>query len=427
MQTVFQKTIVFSLVGSAIFFGNSALAQVRSNYNLEFKGRYAQNLIRKQENQSHRVGLEFHQNSTLSNWKFRFGFQSVAEGAPGANPDRFTSDYIQRNSSWFIPRDIFAEYLKESFFIRVGYQQVVWGEAFGSFFADVINPKDLRDGGLNSLYEQRLQIPILNIKWIEKFWSAQLVLIPWPQFNKNPSRGSPFLGDSSPNSPKLADLVLSESGSRGETLSAEVGLRTTFLVGAWDYSVFGFQGYDRNPYVTTQFDGVQAYLQPRSLRYNLFGVTATKDFSSVLLRAELIRHVMRPFQSFENLVFSYKRADQLVSVLGLDFTQLESWQAGIQIAIDDASGDLTAIERKKQVSLLQGRLAQERKTSRLELSASISSDGGNLLQSVYTYFMSKAAELDLGVDVFGGGSDSATGRARDASRYYITIRMKDSG
>jgi hypothetical protein len=40
------------------------------------------------------------------------------------------------------------QYKRNKFQLRFGNQQLVWGEAFGFFFADIINPKDTREFGL---------------------------------------------------------------------------------------------------------------------------------------------------------------------------------------------------------------------------------------------------------------------------------------
>lgn len=42
-------------------------------------------------------------------------------------------------------RDAYLDILYPKLNIRLGHQQIVWGEALGQFFADVVVPKDLRE------------------------------------------------------------------------------------------------------------------------------------------------------------------------------------------------------------------------------------------------------------------------------------------
>ena len=47
--------------------------------------------------------------------------------------------------------------------VRVGNQSVVWGEAFGAYYADIVNPKDLRQSALGDVATWRLPIPMVNV------------------------------------------------------------------------------------------------------------------------------------------------------------------------------------------------------------------------------------------------------------------------
>lgn len=409
-------------------------AQWRSKYLLDLKSRAAQKVTKSSENSSQRLSLGFDQEFQDKPVGFKFGFQDMVDGAYGSNPDRYSAEYTRRNSHIFIPRDNYFEYSSGGLLFRAGYQQVVWGEAFGSFFADVVNPKDLREAGLNSLAEQRLQTPMINFKWIEKKWSMQGIWIPQPQFNRNPDPGGDFFvlpaGMTAAGVNYVTEsTVLTEQNN--QSFETEFGVRATALLGSWDFSLFALNAYDRSPYYTsrvTSLAPMTVTLQPHSVTYNLMGMTMTNDFDGVVLRMEVISHQKRPFQNVVNSQLGYRRSNQLVSVVGLDLTQFEFAQIGLQISRDEVMEHDADLFRKKNQDLGQIRISREWKNHRVEASLSdFLTEQGYLLQSSYAYVMSRSTELHLGVDYFDGVADSQAGQLREASRFYLMIEMKDAG
>ena len=97
-------------------------------------------------------------------WSLLAGARGYAEAAYGANRGRYSDAVRERDSHELLMRDFYLEYKSGTALVRLGNQQVVWGEAFGFYFADIVNPKDLREYGLGDLTDQRLQVPMLNAK-----------------------------------------------------------------------------------------------------------------------------------------------------------------------------------------------------------------------------------------------------------------------
>ncbi len=77
--------------------------------------------------------------------------------------------------------------------LRIGRQQVVWGEAVGLFFADVVNPKDLREFLLRDFDDLRVSLWGVDALYeagkdrvLEIFWSPEV------RFSKLPTTGAEF-------------------------------------------------------------------------------------------------------------------------------------------------------------------------------------------------------------------------------------------
>ena len=108
---------------------NIALAKSKYGYNLAFDARYANHLLASQEQSSHRLSFAFAQNYQSESWSTVLAAQTNSESAFAANPSRYSSEASRLNSSQFVLRDLYLQYFSGPWFVRLGNQQVVWGEA----------------------------------------------------------------------------------------------------------------------------------------------------------------------------------------------------------------------------------------------------------------------------------------------------------
>src|SRR5262249_47749867 len=127
-----------------------------------------------------------------SNWSAAMGVWAYVEGAFASNSDRYNAPVRAIESQDIRPQDIYVQYRGGPVRLRIGNQQVPWGETFGTYYADIVNPKYMRDGGLGNLASQRIPIPMVNALYFLGDSSLQLLYIPVPFFNQEPSLGSDF-------------------------------------------------------------------------------------------------------------------------------------------------------------------------------------------------------------------------------------------
>ncbi len=149
-------------------------------YQLDFDTRYGTHYYGAPSTATNRHTFEYEQKAEYNNqWSSVIGLRAEVESAYSAVPERYgTGDVAKKDSQSFFLRDNYLQYQNGIFRARAGYQQIVWGESFGYYYADIVNPKDYREAGLGDLSRNRLESPILNLQWIYSNSSVQLLYIP---------------------------------------------------------------------------------------------------------------------------------------------------------------------------------------------------------------------------------------------------------
>ncbi len=395
-----------------------ASGAVRSRYNLYYDARYGGHYHSENEDPAtHRHAVELEQ---------KFQFNKKWSGAFGGRGE-YEEVYDPADQLSLIVRDNYVQFQNGGLRLRAGYQQVVWGEAFGFYYADIVNPKDYREAGLGDLSRNRLAIPMLNFQWIWSDASLQVLLIPIPMFSLLPPDGSDFNLFALPTA-FSGFTVDYESTPEDPPKAPELGARVTKQFGGYDFSVFYFNYHDRSPVVQALFFPPVISLKPEYKPLQTLGTTMTVDLEGYLLRSEVLTHLAREINTLDNGTLSSEKSNELVYVVGVDLPpmehpQLKGWQASFQFS-ESRLEENTWLLRRSTQSLLSARIAREfSNQSDFEVLLShFTSDGSNLLQSSFTYPLSSRFELVAGLDKFSGGPSAEFGRYRDASRYWIMFR-----
>lgn len=399
-------------------------------YRFKVESRLGYHLLNNRDLATHRHRLEVGYDKRLSRtWMFRGSVRATSEAAYAANPERFGQSAGRSNSSEFVVRDLYLEAKRSPWQLRVGNQQVVWGEAFGFYYADIINPKDLREMGLWDFESQRIPLPMVQFKYLGSSWALQGVYVPSPSFHQMPSQGTDFF----PSGYALGDVTIAEDGAPSFSFSnAEFGTRLSKQLGSFDLSTFAFSYFDRMP----NYEASVVSLQPLSIRLKplhrrIFtaGLTGTLDFSSFLFRWEALYTPTRWFDYLANGTIATNSSPELTYVLGADYTGLGSWYCGIQFSqtkrVKSYAGALTA-ENPALLSLhLNGSLWKD-----LSLDTTWSymiSDRGLLGQFRLIQPLSRAVEFQLGADALLGPSTSQFGQYREASRAMLILKAYFGG
>lgn len=408
----------------------TSLLHARTDYEAEFRmelnSRLAYHVFEPRDLASHRHTLDVEQRGKWGRWSAVAAAQLLAETAFASNP-RYSMEVAQSQSQELTARDVYVQYKDPSWHIRIGNQQVIWGEAFGFYFADIINPKDRRDFGLGELGRQRIPVPMLNAKFILDKSSFQLVYIPKPYFNKEPFQGSDF---GNTYRQLFSSVQITTRDERSLPLAwenGEVGLRTTRDLGGIDISGFYFTYHDRAPNYHLNVvspDPLTLELTGFHPRLDTFGGTATAELNPFVFRLEGIHTVGRGFDFNDNGTYATATSNETTAVVGVDYTGVPAWRFGIQASDSYLSKYIphALVDRHRPLltTLVSGPVFRDQN---LELILSyVPTDGSSLAQLRYLTPLSSRIELMFGADVLMGGERSSFGRFKSASRGYVLLK-----
>ncbi len=419
------------LIISSLFFitvlGPAHAQAAKFSYQLEFDARYGVHLLGPADVATNRHTFEYQQKMEFNKeWSAVLGLRAEVEAAYASNTDRYSAgDVAKKDSQSFFPRDNYLQYKGNVLRARLGYQQVVWGETFGSYYADIVNPKDFREAGLGDLSRNRLSTAMVNLQWIFASISFQTLFIPKASFNLLPSAGSDF------NPFKAAGMVPSSLVIQRDPASAptrsEYGARVTQqFSGGLDLSLFYLNYNDRMPVYRIVFGSSPTDItaSPDYKPLQTFGTTATYDLMGYLLRAEVLEHLNREMNTQTPLGISSDTSNELIAVVGIDFPGIDKWQLGLQYS-ESHLQPAAWLGRDATQAAANIRVAKSF-ASNLSVEAlltAFTSDASTLAQLNLSFPVSSRSEFLLGVDKFDGAQGTALGRFRDASRAWAMFKL----
>jgi hypothetical protein len=420
------KNLYRSLLLAAVCLSRPAAAGwgFSTSYKITAESRLAFHASEPRDLASHRHILDAEQTLTFdSNWLAVLGLRAYAEGAFAKNESAFGPQVRRDESADLRLRDFYLQLKTRSLLLKVGNQQVVWGEAFGFYYADLINPKDLRDFGLRDLTAQRLMMPMLNAVLFFKNASLQFLFAPKPFFNLVPAVDGDFSPWASliPNTPlKLVDSTQGNF-SIGD---GEVGLRLTTLLRGYDIGFFFFTYFDRSPVYTGTPTPTGLDLVATHNRVGSFGLTFTKDAGPWLLRWESLFTKNKAFQKFASGALTHYEGDEVTVAAEAEYTAWLPWRVALQLAyqgIPRFDADSTTPRHRELVSANVKAPLWGEQTLDAIVSWAVH-DGGSLTRLQYTIPTSQQFELMLGADLLLGGSRSQFGAFQSGSRFYVQLK-----
>lgn len=404
----------------------AAPARTQSRYKINFSGRLAYHAFEPRDLASHRYTLEveqFHRFS--SNWSITASGRAVAEAAYAANPDRYTATALRDEASELDLRDFFLQFQAPGVRMRAGNQQIVWGETFGSFFADLVNPKDLRQYGIGEFESVRIPTPMVSMKFYGGTSGIEFIYVPYPRFDRYPTVGSDFSSYSSvfpDTSISVNDpSTLSLSSSRGE-----VGARASVQAGGMDLSFLYFSYLDRRPSyaaTVTSLSPLGVTLDATHSRISTAGLTAAVDVAGLVLRLEALHTWNRRFDLLSGSSLQSRIANEDVYAIEGDYGAIQNWRFGLQWSgarVQGGTGGFIFPKKDALGARITHDFAPERSVE--ILTSWIPSDGGTLWQLGYKHPVSNMLEARLGADLFLGGSSTLYGVFHSASRGYLELR-----
>ena len=309
-------------------------------------------------------------------------------------------------------RELYVDMYIEDMFVRVGKQQVVWGQADGLRVLDAVNPLHFREFIIGDFDTRRIPTWMVNIEKPLGAAVMQFLWIPDKTYNDIPQQGT-FAFRSTQFTPSLFGELPQTLGS--VTLEKpnrlfkddDVGIRVNGFHSGWDWSLNYLYVYDDSAVTRrTHLGDHQFRLSQRFERTHIVGASASNAFGKNTVRAEV-----GYFSDQYYVVDQPDDSDGIASakeisyVLGLDHQfngdLLISTQL-FQSVVFDAPSTLRRAQWETSLTFL---VRHTFFNERAELEALLITDideGDGALQVSYQYEYSDSLLLGLSTHIFYG-------------------------
>lgn len=422
------KTLALSSVVSsvAVLLGPAPALALDPGLHLLSDFTYAERIVKPMTPVSARGFVSADLNAEItSSWAARLGAQAWTEGLQ--QPD-FHADSKSSDRSDLRLQDVFLEGASDHFILRLGNQQVVWGETFGHFVADLVNPRDLRYGSSLNLARTRLSTPMANLKFINGGFFLQAIAMPVAQFDLLPQPGSDYSPDISSKT-GFNDIYIEREHDLPVTAeSSSGGVRMGQTIGSMDLSVFYLNRFDHLPAYDTlpATTATQLYLREHHGRAVSEGFTVAAELEGWVLRGEVVSTNHQFLPVVANSTLLSEQATELSHTESLDFPTF----AGINLALQWEESSLPPDRQylfrylpKTQYASLH-LMTDLFAGTKFEALASYSpADKGYRLFGEVAYQISSQWEFRLGAEDFTGPYASDLGQISRASRGYALLRF----
>lgn len=289
---------------------------------------------------------------------------------------------------WVDPRQVLFDGKVKKVDLKLGLQQVVWGQADGLRVLDVINPLDYREFILEDFIDSRRPLwlaradaPVgegsLQLIWVPYFAPARLPAAD-NEFGLGESFGLGLIGAAAGelNLPQLPFRVEKTERPAYRLKSSQFGARYSRSVGKWDLTANYFYGWEDAP--TNYLIGIENSInnspptlvfKPRFDRKEVFGGTAATNFGSLVLRLEAGWNRNKSTPVMTNTPTGFEKHGQFSSVAGLDWSaKTWLWISGQYfLSFTSAPQEKLLLPRYNQLASIYFRTNFMRETFRPEL------------------------------------------------------------
>jgi hypothetical protein len=300
--------------------------------------------------------------------------------------------------------------------IGFGFQEIPWGETFGFYIADIVNPRDYRDPFLTEIAFTRLPVFAVNAQYFADPLTLQLIITPVPRANIFAKRGNPYdlFGPSLAGVPSY-DPPTYPIDRIGQ--DAEFGGRASYLFPfGLDLGLLYYRHFSRNP--VYELDAGE--LKPIVNRVHSIGMTASVSSDRWVFRTDAIAHTDQPIQ--QAAFAAHAQGTVWQAIAGADYSTENGWTFGGQYHLE------TNPVRTFHWASLQVMKATD--GSFIEPKLFMFKGVGNedlWIQPGVSFKVSKRTTIQLRADLISASSSLTDGIlpvVRDLSRFFMWITFK---
>jgi len=345
----------------AVFPINVVCAQVGNN--LEYAGYIKSETWVKTNNDNSHLFLSAFKNTfdleveyKLSNeWTLfvhpRYFYDFAYDIRDEANFDKnqFKMGHTQR-TEWL--RDCYLDFTSDKLDIRIGKQQVVWGQADGLPFLDRVMPFDLTYYWLPDFADIRIPLWMIKVEYSPQLNSTlQFLLIPDFEASRSAPAHAPFAFKANTAWEDFKAINASSGGTASTTIyrppkefeNSRIGLRWRSMIGNMEYTLNWLYGYSNSAYTyTDSFTPIAGSLghykvSRRHKLMHLVGFSFNKSFLNPgplegwTIRGEFAYlHNEPTYYGTDGSRKLTERTDKYAYVLGFDKSFFTNWAFSLQ-------------------------------------------------------------------------------------------------
>ncbi len=371
-----------------------------------------------------------------SGWSVKAAVRTRADSEDNLEPGRpeqrerssFNRRWILGDSADAELRELYVDGHLGRAFLRIGKQQIVWGQADGLRVLDVVNPFSFREFVWPEPQDRR--IPLWSLKTEVRLGptTLQLVWLPDPTYDEIPLGTAAFAVTTPLLVPRAATPIPVEPVRRPQGLrdSSDGGARLSMFVGGWDVTLnYLYHTYDDPVPFVAMRDGIPV-LAPGYERSRLFGTSVSNAFGSTTVRGEVGYSTDRWFiataATDPDRVFP---SDELAFVVGLDNTAFANTLLSVQYfesTVRDPAPQMTRLRRERQATfLMQRSWRNESVRLRALWLRSLDRDDG-AVQARLSWQTTADLSIGLSLERFYGDRSGLFGEFRDASRAGLDVQ-----
>jgi hypothetical protein len=322
--------------------------------------------------------------------------------------------------------------------VRLGREQIVWGEAISTFVTDVVNPKDFREFVLPDFTELRIPLWAVDVVYrLAPGLTLEGVWTPDTMPNRLPKRGAEFQFARIPYRFRNPVVRLPDDADEFSLARSEGGARLSFLREGWDLALIYYDQADKSP-VLFQRRVPQPpapdviVLEPRHPRLHIVGASLGKSIDEVVVRAEVAASIGKRYETIDPLDRDgVVRRDTIDYLVGVDYTFFGALDASLQVSQKVLAGSSTNITRPGVAGTVTTSVALRVTTGFFDntlnptVLAVVGADRGDLRVSPrLDWLVSGSLTLSVGADIFEGPRRTLYGQFDGNDRVTFTTTWR---
>jgi hypothetical protein len=318
----------------------------------------------------------------------------------------------------------YFKYKAENWVAQIGYQEVVWGEAFGFNYADIISPKDQRETLYSDAADARLPLLLFNEKTFfsigDLSGSLQLLFSPEPRFSKT-------LPIELYTGKLLTNFTINVNKEKTPALfkNKEYGGKLAGSYGGYDVSAFSFTYLDRSPHYVFESATINTLtIKENHNKISSQGMSLAKSVYDFVFRTDLVLTNNKMINYVDSGILKTLTTSQFEALVSLDSPTFHDYSGVLIFAQSNLKDIMMNSFREKQEQYIIGKLSKnlgEDRTFEFSYTHEFA-HSGHSLQSFINWPVNSTNDIKLGGQFYFGDEQSNLNKYKKISSIFISLK-----